>query len=197
MNKMPIPPTVRQGEHKILLASGSPRRRELCTAMGLTFTIRTSDADESIEAGTPPREAVKLLSRRKAEAVLPEEAIVIAADTVVALGDTILGKPQSEAEARAMLSMLSGKTHAVYTGVTVAYRGKFFTEADETLVTFRTLTEAEIATYVATGEPMDKAGAYGIQGKGGALVSAISGEFDNVVGLPCRLLAALLQKAMQ
>lgn len=192
MNNMPSPPHFHQGEYSIVLASGSPRRRELCTAMGLDFTVRTSDVDEAIPIGTPPREAVMMLSRRKAEAVFGGDAVVIAADTVVALGDSILGKPQSRAEAHAMLSMLSGRTHAVFTGVTVAYRGRLLCDAEETLVTFRRLTDAEIDAYIATGEPMDKAGAYGIQGLGGALVAATEGELDNVVGLPCRLLAKML-----
>lgn len=176
----------------MILASGSPRRRELCTAMGLTFTVRTSDVDESIPEGMRPREAVEMLSRRKAEAILPSDAIVIAADTVVALGDSILGKPQSERDARVMLSMLSGRRHEVFTGVTVGYRGRLLTASDVTEVIFRTLTDGEITDYLATGEPMDKAGAYGIQGLGGALVEAIDGEFDNVVGLPSRLLHSML-----
>lgn len=191
------PPRFAQGDHRIILASGSPRRRELCTAMGLTFTVKTSDVDESIPVGTAPREAVEMLSRRKAEAIPEGDAIVIAADTVVALGNTILGKPESEADARAMLAMLSGKTHAVFTGVTVGYRGRILTASDATSVTFRTLSEGEIADYVATGEPMDKAGAYGIQGLGGALVESTDGEFDNVVGLPCRLLARMLEEIVK
>ena len=131
------------------------------------------------------------------EAIPEGDAIVIAADTVVALGNTILGKPESEADARAMLAMLSGKTHAVFTGVTVGYRGRILTASDATSVTFRTLSEGEIADYVATGEPMDKAGAYGIQGLGGALVESTDGEFDNVVGLPCRLLARMLEEIVK
>ena len=118
---------------------------------------------------------------------------MIAADTVVAIGDTILGKPQSERDARVMLCMLSGRTHEVFTGVTVRYRDKCLTASAATSVLFRTLTDREISEYVATGEPMDKAGAYGIQGLGGALVEAIDGEFDNVVGLPCRLLKEMLE----
>ena len=197
MNNMPTPPRFEQGEHRVILASGSPRRRELCTAMGLTFTVKTSDVDETIPEGTRPREAVEMLSRRKAEAILPADAIVIAADTVVAIGDTILGKPKSEKDARVMLCMLDGRTHEVFTGVTVCYRGKTITASAETAVTFRTLTDDEITAYIATGEPMDKAGAYGIQGLGGALVESIDGEFDNVVGLPCRLLKDMLEEIVK
>ena len=197
MNNMPTPPRFEQGEHRVILASGSPRRRELCTAMGLTFTVKTSDVDETIPRGTPPREAVEMLSRRKAEAILPADAIVIAADTVVAIGDTILGKPKSEKDARVMLCMLGGRTHDVFTGVTVCYHGRILTASAETAVTFRTLTDDEITAYIATGEPMDKAGAYGIQGLGGALVEAIDGEFDNVVGLPCRLLKEMLERIVK
>lgn len=197
MNEKLSPPHFDQGEHRIILASGSPRRRELCAAMGLTFTVKIGDVDETIPKGTHPRDAVMLLSRRKAEAIPCEDAVVIAADTVVALGDTILGKPKDRADAHAMLTMLSGKTHAVYTGITVTYRGKILTDADETLVTFRTLSEGEIAAYIATNEPMDKAGSYGIQGLGGALVESTSGAFDNVVGLPCRLLHGMLSKIVE
>ena len=178
----------------IILASASPRRRDLLLGMGLTFTVKCADVDESIPEGMWPQEAVEMLSRRKAEAVPSEDAVVIAADTVVALGDLILGKPQDEAHARRMLCMLSGRTHEVFTGVTVAYRGKLLTDSAATSVTFRTMTDDDITAYIKTGEPMDKAGAYGIQGLGGALVTEIEGDFDNVVGLPCRLLAEMLSK---
>ena len=182
----------------VVLASASPRRRELLTRMGLDFEVIVSEADEGLEDGTPPAEGVRTVAERKARAVLPlaPDALVIAADTTVDLDGTSLGKPRSEAEARAMLASLSGRTHAVHTGVAVAYRGRLLTAVDTTAVTFRTLGEDEIRAYVATGEPMDKAGAYGIQGKGGALVAATDGDFDNVVGLPCRLLARLLAEVL-
>lgn len=180
--------------HPIILASASPRRRDLMEKMGLTFTVKAVDVDESIPEGMWPCEAVEMLSHRKAEAVPSEDAVVIAADTVVALGDIILGKPRNEAHARVMLCMLSGRTHEVFTGVTVAYRGRILTASAATSVTFRTLTDDEITAYLKTGEPMDKAGAYGIQGLGGALVECIEGEMDTVIGLPCRLLADMLAK---
>lgn len=187
--------TFRRDGRTVLLASGSPRRRELLSALGLTFTVRVSDADETVPEGTPPREAVELVARRKAAPVAesaPEDAIVIAADTTVDLDGCALGKPTDDGDAARMLSCLSGHTHFVHTGVAVSYRGRMLSAADTTAVTFRTLEPAEIEAYVATGEPRDKAGAYGIQGKGGALVAHIVGEFDNVVGLPCRLLDRLL-----
>jgi septum formation protein len=181
----------------ILLASASPRRRELLTALGLDFTVKVSNADESVPEGTPSREAVELVARRKAAAVAEgadPDTIVIAADTTVDLEGEALGKPRDDADAARMLRALSGRAHSVFTGVAVAYRGQMLSSSDATAVLFRPLTEEEIAAYVATGEPRDKAGAYGIQGKGGALVDRIQGEFDNVVGLPCRLLDRLLSE---
>ncbi len=183
--------------HTLVLASASPRRRELLTALGLSFTVTVSDADETAPIGTPPREAAAYAARKKAEAVLPfteEEAIVIASDTVVDLAGRALGKPKDEADALSMLLSLSGRTHFVHTAVTVAKRNRFLTDVDTTAVTFRAFDREEAEAYVATGEPMDKAGAYGIQGLGGALVAAIDGEFDTVVGLPCRLVDKLLRE---
>ena len=190
-------PTSLPARHTLVLASASPRRRELLSALGLSFTVIVSDADERVAETVPPREAVAEIARRKAEAVaatLPEDTLVIAADTTVDLAGRSLGKPRDDAEAAAMLRALSGREHAVHTGVAVAYRGRMLTAADTTAVVFRPLSDAEISAYVATGEPRDKAGAYGIQGKGGALVAHTSGEFDNVVGLPCRLVDRLLSE---
>lgn len=183
----------------VILASASPRRRELLGGMGISFTVRVSEADENIPVGTPPVCAVELLARRKGEAVAAEtegDCLILAADTLVALGDRALGKPRDAEEAKEMLRTLSGKTHEVHTGVAVLRGGKIYSGAATTEVVFRTLTEEEIADYVATGEPLDKAGAYGIQGLGGALVARIAGEFDNVVGLPCRLADELLCRAI-
>ena len=179
----------------LVLGSASPRRRELLGGMGLDFTVRVSEADENLPSGTHPREAVRLLAVRKAEAVaasLGENTVVLAADTLVALGSEALGKPRDAEDACAMLRALSGRTHEVYTGVALMLNGRCVSDADATAVRFRDLTDAEIADYVATGEPMDKAGAYGIQGLGGRLVAATEGAFDNVVGLPCRLVDELL-----
>lgn len=179
----------------MVLASGSPRRRELLTQMGLTFRVVVSDADETVAPSLSPADQVRLISRRKADAVaeaVGPEALVIAADTIVALDGAVMGKPHSPAEAVKMLSRLSGSTHAVYTGFTLRQGGRTLTQAEETLVTFRPLTAEEIKAYVSTGEPMDKAGAYGIQGLGSLLVSGIRGDYFNVMGLPvCALGQAL------
>ena len=176
---------------KIVLASQSPRRQDLLGQMGLEFTTRSPQIDEDAFQGRDARDLVQTLSREKARwvaAQLPGDPIVIGADTVVVRDGTILGKPKDPAEARAMLASLSGRTHQVYTGVTVCQGDKVVTQAEETQVTFRPLTQQEIACYVVTGEPMDKAGAYGIQGLGGLLVAGIQGDYHNVVGLPvCRL----------
>lgn len=177
---------------EIILASGSPRRRELLEQMGIRhYRIVTPDVDEHMEGHPAPAALVETLSRRKAEAVgerVGNTALVIAADTVVALEETILGKPHSREEAAAMLTALSGKEHQVYTGLTVLLGDRAVTEHERTAVCFRELEEAEIRDYVSTGEPMDKAGAYGIQGVGALLVAGISGDYFNVMGLPvCRL----------
>lgn len=176
---------------KIVLASQSPRRQDLLGQMGLEFTTRSPQIDEDAFQGRDARDLVQTLSREKARwvaAQLPGDPIVIGADTVVVRDGTILGKPKDPAEAQAMLASLSGRTHQVYTGVTVCQGDKVVTQAEETQVTFRPLIQQEIACYVATGEPMDKAGAYGIQGLGGLLVAGIQGDYHNVVGLPvCRL----------
>lgn len=180
----------------IVLASASPRRRELLERAGVTFTVKVSDADEHIEPETPPHEAVTFLARQKAQAVsrtCPDD-LVIGADTVVVYGGEILGKPADAADAVRMLQMLSGKTHTVYTGVCLMRGDKAETFCEQTQVTFYPLTQREIGDYVATGEPMDKAGAYGIQGRGCTLVQRIDGDYFNVVGLPvaalCRRLRA-------
>lgn len=175
----------------IILASGSPRRRELLTQMGLSFRVLVSDADETADKALPPAEQVSLISRRKAEAVAAEagpDALVIAADTIVALDGEVMGKPHSREEAVQMLARLQGKTHQVYTGLTLQEGSRTETCVECTAVTFRPMTAAEIQAYVATGEPMDKAGAYGIQGFGGMFVEGIQGDYFNVMGLPiCRL----------
>lgn len=179
----------------IVLASASPRRRDLLTQMGLSFQVMVSHADEAVDPALPPQEQVRLISRRKAEAaarLVGPEALILAADTIVALDGAVLGKPHSPQEAAEMLHRLSGKTHTVHTGFTLRQGDRVHTDGEATQVTFRPLTEGEIAAYVATGEPMDKAGAYGIQGLGGLLVEGIRGDYFNVMGLPvCRVGLAL------
>lgn len=176
----------------IVLASRSPRRRQLLEQMGLRdFRIVCSDADETASPGLTPPALVEALSARKAAAVQHAAAagdLIIAADTVVALDGQVLGKPADGPDAFAMLSALSGRRHQVYTGLTVVCGAQRLTEHEVTAVTFRSLSSAEICAYIATGEPMDKAGAYGIQGRGALFVEGIEGDYYNVMGLPvCRL----------
>lgn len=181
----------------IVLASASPRRRELLTSIGLTFTVDPADVDEETLSDLDPLQQAVALAELKAEHVARRhgEALVIGADTIVTIDGMALGKPQDDEDARRMLRMLSGRTHEVITGVAVvdAATNRAASEAERTLVTFRTLSEDEIARYVASGEPMDKAGAYAIQGLGALLVSRIVGCYPNVVGLPLVTLARLLQ----
>jgi septum formation protein len=176
----------------ILLASQSPRRRELLHRMGLSrFRVLAPEIDEGMDRALPPAELVRRISAEKAlaaQAQADHPDIVIAADTVVALDDLVLGKPADEADAGRMLSALSGRRHQVYTGLTVLRGDARFTLAECTHVTFRPLSDREIAAYIATGEPMDKAGAYGLQGYGALFVEKIEGDYYNVMGLPvCRL----------
>ena len=182
---------------KIVLASQSPRRKELLGRMGLEFVTQASKIDESAFDGLAARELVATLSREKAQWIarqLDGETLVIGADTVVVRDGAALGKPKDAEDAVAMLLSLSGRDHQVCTGVTVCRGDRVLTQVEETQVTFRDLTEAEVRQYVSTGEPMDKAGAYGIQGLGGLLVEGIRGDYFNVVGLPiCRLGRMLAQ----
>ncbi|MEG1857686.1 MAG: Maf family protein [Pseudoflavonifractor sp.] len=176
----------------IILASQSPRRRELLLRMGLTgFESIAPNFDESLFSGLPPEELVRRLSSEKAAAVAARTApdnLIIAADTVVSLDGTVLGKPEDALDAFKMLATLSGCHHQVYTGITVRRGAECATEHEVTDVTFRPLSSEEIEQYIKTGEPMDKAGAYGIQGYGAMLVEGISGDYYNVMGLPiCRL----------
>ena len=177
----------------VILASGSPRRRELLQQMRLNFTVLSPDVDEHA-APMPPEALVQLLSSRKAAAAAAAhpEAVVIAADTVVCQDGLILGKPADEADARRMLERLSGKKHQVYTGFTVQQGIRLQTCVEGTTVHVRPLSTAEIDRYIATGEPMDKAGAYGIQGLGGVFITGLEGDYYNVMGLPiCRLAQVL------
>ena len=176
----------------VILASQSPRRRELLERMGISdFLIRPAQGEEIFDPTLTPAQLVESLSRQKAEEVSagagPED-LVIAADTVVSVDGRVLGKPRDRRDAAEMLAALSGREHTVYTGVTVRRGGETITEHEATAVRFRPLTRGEIEDYVSTGEPMDKAGAYGIQGYGCLLVEGITGDYFNVVGLPvCRL----------
>ena len=171
---------------KIILASASPRRKELMELAGYDFEVICADIVEVVPEEAMPQEVVMSLALQKAQAVAAEhkEAVVIGSDTVVALDGKILGKPHSEQEACEMLRSLSGRTHKVFTGVAIVCDGKVKNFFDETDVEFYSLGDDEIKKYVATGEPTDKAGAYGIQGKGSVLVKRINGDFFSVMGLP-------------
>lgn len=182
---------------KLILASKSPRRRELLERMGLAHTVISVDSDEWFPEDLSPSEIVKYISREKAFAaanmVAPED-IVITADTMVFLDDRKLGKPGDEDEAFLMLSALSGRVHTVCTGVTVMQGNRTLTEAEQTRVRFASLDEDTIRAYIRTGEPMDKAGAYGVQSLGALLIEGIEGDFFNVMGLPVRRLSLMLSR---
>ena len=171
---------------KIILASASPRRKELLTLAGIEYDVIVSQCEETLPDGITPDKAVEELARQKAEDVFSRnsDALIIAADTVVALGNTILGKPKDEEDAFNMLSSLSGRRHTVFTGVCIKTHDKTDIFHVATDVEFYPLSDKEIKEYIATKEPMDKAGAYGIQGKGFVLVKGIHGDYFNVVGLP-------------
>ncbi len=173
----------------LILASQSPRRRELLGLLGKAFTIQVPHADETMDEGADPAQQVALVSRRKALAtVCQSEDVVIAADTIVVCDGKILGKPKDAEGAFAMLSMLSGRTHQVMTGLTVVCGQQMESVTEVTDVTFRKLEEREIHRYIKTGEPMDKAGAYGIQGGAALFAEGLRGDYYNVMGLPvCRL----------
>lgn len=172
----------------VILASASPRRAELLRQIGVAFRVATDcQVDETVQPGEDPIRAAERLAREKAAACrerYPESRAVVAADTMVVLDGKILGKPADPAEAAAMLGALSGRTHDVVTGWAVAGPDRVLAGAEITRVRFRVLTAPEIATYVATGEPLDKAGAYGIQGRAAVFVPEISGDYFTVVGLP-------------
>lgn len=183
---------------RIVLASASPRRQELLKNIGIAdFDIRIPQADESYPQGLTAQEVVACISRKKAETaaqLCSEDEIIITADTMVFLDDQRLGKPADEADALRMLTDLQGRHHTVCTGVTVRQGDRSITEVETTEVYFRSATEAELRGYIATGEPMDKAGAYGIQGKGSLLVEKIHGDYFNVMGLPVLRLSRMLEQ---
>ena len=181
----------------IVLASGSPRRQELLKLLGLEFTVHTADIDEHMDPSLPPEQEVARVSAEKARAVAKdcaEEDIIISADTIVVIDGQILSKPKSEADAIRMLNLLSGRRHEVMTGLTVLSGGQSQTRVVRTGIEFRRLTDREIDAYVATGEPMDKAGAYGIQGRASIFVSHLDGDYFCVMGLPVCTLTQMLRE---
>lgn len=180
----------------MILASQSPRRRELLARAGFRFLVRPAQVDESWQPGESPTEHVMRLARDKARAIQASPAdMVLAADTVVVVDEEILGKPSDTAEAAAMLRKLSGREHYVYTGVCLRHRDREMVDYETTLVRFAILSDREIAAYVASGEPMDKAGAYAVQGLASKFIERIEGCYFNVVGLPVAKVYRML-KAM-
>ena len=182
---------------KIVLASASPRRQELLRRVGIEdFDVRVPEVEETFPEGLTPPEVVSYISREKAEAAAalcaPEE-IVITADTMVFLDGQRLGKPRDQADALRMLTALQGRRHTVCTGVTVRRGDRGLTEAESSDVCFRPASREELLAYIRTGEPMDKAGAYGVQGRGALLVERLEGDFFNVMGLPVLRLARMLE----
>lgn len=182
--------------HSTILASSSPRRRELLTLVGIAHRVRPADIDETVLPGETPEIHALRLAREKAGAIAAghRSELVIAADTIVVLDGEILGKPKSDEEAREMLKRLSGRTHTVVTGMACALEGRASSGVETVSVTFRELTAGEIADYVETREPMDKAGAYGIQGYGATIVRRIDGDYFAVMGLSLVRLIGLMKE---
>ena len=180
---------------EVILASQSPRRQELLQRLVPSFSVQPADIDESMNPEMTPEQAVCDLARRKAQAIAQShpQSLVIAADTIVVC-DTIFGKPEDEADAARMLRALSGRAHQVMTAVSVAGDGRELTDVSVTDVHFRPMSETEIADYIATGEPMDKAGAYGIQGFGSLFIERIEGDYYGVMGLPVCMLYEMLKE---
>lgn len=180
----------------IILASASPRRQELLGIITKEFEVIPADVDEAFDDALNPREAVEALALKKARAVFearPDD-VIIGADTVVTIGGDVLGKPTDKLHAAEMLGRLSGRTHEAITGVCVLSKSFCEVFSQSTSVTFFEISEREIADYIATGEPFDKAGAYGIQGKGALFVSKIDGDYYNVMGLPVAVLNKIFKK---
>lgn len=190
----------KERSHTIILASASPRRKELMEQMGLSFTVHKTDAEETYPEGLSPAEAVTVLATQKVIAALHElgkastHKIVIGADTLVEADGVPLGKPKDEKDALTMLKSLSGRSHAVHTGLALYLDGRLIARAMKTEVIMRPYTEEEALSYIKTGEPFGKAGAYAIQGLGGKLVACCNGDKSNVIGLPCGMLSTMLDE---
>ena len=180
---------------KVVLASGSPRRREILYLLGLEHEVRPPDVDERLRPGEAPGVQARRLAVEKASSTAADgDDLILAADTLVVLGEEILGKPIDEADAVRMLVKLQGRQHEVHTGLALRFGDRIESDVAVTRVWFRSLDAAECEEYVASGEPLDKAGAYGIQGLGAVLVQRIEGEYFNVMGLPVQLLLSLLAR---
>lgn len=179
----------------LILASASPRRASILAALGIPFRAVTPSVDESLLPGESGAAAAERLAMAKAAAVGPQDLPVLAADTLVVCDGAVLGKPADPGEAARMLRTLSGRSHEVVTGICLAHRGASRSGLETTVVTFAPMSEADIAWYVATGEPLDKAGAYHVDGRGALFVASVSGSPSNVAGLPVRLLLRLAREA--
>lgn len=184
------------GTHRprVVLASQSPRRRELLRLIGIPHEVRPADIDETFLRGEEPRGHAERLAREKAQRAADAHAVIIGSDTIVVVDGDVLGKPVDEADAARMLRRLSGRSHTVFTAVAVAWGGRIESDVEEVGVTFHDLTDDEIAAYIRTGEPMDKAGAYGIQGYGATIVARVDGDYFAVMGLALQLLVRLFAK---
>ena len=177
----------------VVLASQSPRRRQLLSLIGIDHEVRPANIDESYVPGEEPTAHAVRLARGKAQTIASSGAVTIGSDTIVVVDGDVLGKPESEADAARMLRRLSGRSHTVITAVAVGWQGQLISDAEEVGVTFRRLSEKDIDAYIATGEPMDKAGAYGIQGYGATIVERVDGDYFAVMGLPLNRLTRLLE----
>jgi septum formation protein len=175
----------------VILASQSPRRRDLLRLIGIPHEVRPADIDERYIPGERPREHAERLARGKALAIASPDAVVIGSDTIVVVDGDVLGKPADESHAAAMLRRLSGRSHIVITAVAIAWRGRLESDVEEVGVAFHQMSDDEIAAYIRTGEPMDKAGAYGIQGYGATIVERVEGDYFAVMGLPLQRLVRL------
>ncbi len=178
---------------RVILASASPRRHDLLSLIGLEHDVRPADVDEMLVAGEPPREYAERLARAKALGAASPDDVVIGCDTIVVVDGEILGKPRDAADATRMLRLLSGRSHLVMTAIAVACGGRMVSDLVQVGVTFRSLSAAEIADYIGTGEPTDKAGAYGIQGYGATIVERVDGDYFAVMGLPLNRLVRLIE----
>jgi septum formation protein len=179
---------------RVVLASSSPRRRELLRLIGVPHEVRPAEIDESYLPGERPRDHAERLAREKASAIAAPDAVVIGSDTIVVVDGDVLGKPRDRAHAAEMLRRLSGRSHVVMTGVAVLWRGRLESAVEDVGVTFRELSDHDIERYIDTGEPMDKAGAYGIQGYGATIVARVDGDYFAVMGLALNRLVALLRE---
>ena len=179
---------------RVILASQSPRRRELLTLIGMPHEVRPANIDETFRAGETPSSHAERLAREKVQAIAEPGAVVVGSDTIVVVDGDVLGKPADEVDAARMLGRLSDRSHVVMTAVAVSWNGRIESSVEEVGVTFHRLSEAAIREYIATGEPMDKAGAYGIQGFGATIVKRVDGDYFAVMGLPLQRLVRTMER---